>query len=358
MQVVNILDVSLGQGPLQVSTQSTVFGCTAPVDNTTWQSLTSPLLSVSQIIQGATGQNSTLMVNGDLWYRSYDGVRSLVLGRREVVNPGNTPLSNEVSRYLMNDDPQLLRYGSAAYFDNRILFTVSPVYSEHGVFHRGVVAVNTDVLSTIRGKQPACWEGLYTGPNTLQLVTGLFGGAERAFVFSLNTFSSEIEVFELLPSATSTITDFNGQEIPISCAMETGDMFRESGIKEFTRVRLVDGELYIEDIQGLVNFRVLWRPDMLPCFVEWKRFSVCAPTRSCSTDDFGCLQIKTERPQYRTRVGLGEPPLDCDPISNRPFREFYTCGLRIEWTGHARVSGGKLVAVPTDEPAYAVAECV
>lgn len=354
MRFVNILDASLGQGPLQVLTPELVFGCTAPVDDTLWQTTKNPLLTVSQISYGGQGQNSTQLVSGDLFYRSTDGIRSLVLGRRDVGTWGNTPISLEVSRYIETDDLSLLEWGSAIVFDNRMLMTCIPTYGQNGVYHQAIVSLNSSVISTLRGRMPAAWEGMWTGLNTLGLVKGDFGGVERAFAFVWNKGRGAIELYEILTESRVEITDNNDTDTSIQWAFETADLFRKTGTSQVAQVRLEDGELYIDDLQGVVNIRVLWRPDQYPCWREWRVLNqICAATTDCTPDDNGCVTIREYPPQYRVRLGLGQPNDACDPILLRPYRQFYTCNIRIEVTGHCRVRGGLFKGVRIPEPQLA-----
>jgi hypothetical protein len=357
MAAVNVLDTSLGQGPLQVLTPQIIFGCNASLDDSLWQTTTNPLQSVSQIAFGGLSQWSTVLVNGDMFYRSSIGIHSLVIGRRDVSGLGNTPISLEVSRYLDPDDKPLLEYSSAVLFDNRLLMTCAPAFTNHGVYHRGLVALNFDVVSAMSGKKPAVWEGLWTGAETVQVLRGSFGGIERCFAFVFNAGTSAIELYEILPATTSEIKDNNGQDIPIRWAFETPDIFRELGLVKGQLSRLIDGELYLDDLIGTAVVRVLWRPDQYPCWTEWHRFTVCAEDRMCSADDSGCLVIEEKRPQYRTSLGLGEPPGDCDPITNSPFRVGYTFALRIEVQGRCRILGGRFAVVPEPNPVFAEMIC-
>ena len=352
MRFVNILDASLGQGPLQVATRRLIFGNDAPADNTLWQNATSVLLAVSQYANGAVSQWATQLVDGDMYYRSIDGLRSLIIGRRDLTSPGNVPLSREVAFYLNKDDPTLLNFCSAIYFDNRWVMTTTPVYTEHGCYHRGLVAINFDVISNIGGKKPPAWEGLYTGPNTLALLKGNFGDVERAFAFSFNTGQNIIELFELLPSETDLINDNNGQDIPVQWAFETFSLFRKP-ITERKLLRMMNGEISYDDLRGQVTFRILWKPDKHPCWIPWTTFSVCAALHSCNTDDLnGCVELKNFKPQYGPTLTLGEPPMDCDPIQNKPYREFFTVDIRVEVQGHCRVLGMNVQCDPVQKPMF------
>jgi hypothetical protein len=175
------LDVSMGQGPLLVLTPTRTFSCFAPTDRTTWGAVTNPILTEALITNGAEGHYSTVIVNADCMFRAVDGIRSLVIGRRDFETWGNVPISGEMDRVLSLDTQDLLSYSSAIVFDNRLLMTAGPsIAPERGIFHTGLIALNFDPVSTIRGKAPSIYDGLWTGLATLQLVMGRFAATERA----------------------------------------------------------------------------------------------------------------------------------------------------------------------------------
>jgi hypothetical protein len=178
------LDVSLGQGALQVFTETSVFSCNAPVDRLTWTTISNPILTQSLIGQGATGQNSTIASNGDTIFRSLVGFGSLILGRRQFSTWGNVPISREIERAIATDPEALLQYGSAVNFDNRLLATTHPHNLARGVQHDGLVVINYDPLSNLHGKAPSVWDGAWPGLNgldILQVNVGTFNLQERCY---------------------------------------------------------------------------------------------------------------------------------------------------------------------------------
>jgi hypothetical protein len=358
MKAVANLDVSLGQGPLQVLTATTIFNCDAPVDLTEWQNTNSVLLSVSQIEGGGLSQYSTVVANGDLFYRSFAGIQTLILGRRDFQQRwGNKPVSREMNRIMLADNPSLLEFSTAIVFNNRLLMSASPTVSDRGIYHRAVVALDFDILSTLQGSPPPIYDGGWTGLQVLQMMKGVFGSMERAFAASFNG-SGEIDLFEIMPSGVEFADTNNDLEYPVVWSLETGDMFKRTGLGAFERVRLQDGEIYVDDIRGRVDIRIFYRPDAYPCWVFWHGWSICAKQEECLPDPFTCLSILNAQPQYRVRMGFGEPsPKPCDPITNKPFREFYTCQIRILVQGWMRISGLKLRAVETMEPLMAPMMC-
>lgn len=287
------LDASLGQGSLMVGTPGGVFSCNAPTDRTTWSTMTTPIVSESLIGLGGLSQNSTIVVNGDLLFRATDGVRSLIMARRDFWSWGNTPISFEMSRVLDKDNPGGLPFGSGVQFDNRMLMTASPVQGSLGVYNQAFVALNFDPISSLQGKANSVWDGMWTGINTLQVINGQFSGVQRSFAFTFNTATSSIEVYEILKTG-----NLDNGTTPVTWSFETPYTFKEAQGKEFYGLcSLEDGEFYVEDIQPgtSIHFRVQYRPDFSSCWYDWHEFDLCADPKNTTN-------------VYGARLGLGRPP--------------------------------------------------
>lgn len=345
------LDKSLGQGPLAVITPTTVFSCDAPTDRTTWQTVTNPIVTESLIGNGGLGQNSTLEWNGDTIFRSIDGIRSLLLARRDFNTWGNVPISDEVERVIGQDDRSLLAYGSAIVFDNRMLMTVAPKASSQGVYHQALVAINADPLSSLRGKASAVYDPVWTGLNVLQLVKGQFAGVERAFAFCLNTTLNKIELYELY---TSQQGKFDNGNLPIEWTAESAVLMRVLKDKgQFDFCRLIDGELSVDSVVGQVTFQVFYKPDSYPCWIPWRTWTVCA-----KDPDPANAVTANYQPGFYPRMGLGEPdPKPCDSFTNRPFREAYFFELKFVIQGYCRIIGCRIRAVTLPQPEWAKPVC-
>lgn len=344
------LDTSLGQGPLQVGTAQGIFSCNAPVDRLTWQDLTNPILTESLIAFGGLSQNATVLANGDLIFRSEDGIRSLILARRDFGTWGNVPISREVDPELAKDQADLLTFGSAIVFDNRLLMTASPNGSDHGVYHRELVALNFDPISSLRGKAPAVYDGMWSGLNILQLVTGRFQNKQRAFAFTLNGFSDTLEVWEILKSADTAISDNDTDSPrPVTLSFESASLFNypKNDPRFHMLKRLVDGEIYVDELRGKVHFEVLYKPDQWPCWVPWFQWDECSTNTGTST-----------KPAFRPTMGLGEPSsTPCDPYNNRILREGYTFQTKIIITGHCTFKGARFKAVTVPDIPFARPHC-
>ena len=336
-----ILDTSLGQGQLIISTPFSMFSNNSPVDRTTWESLTSPLQTESLKDNGALAQNSTILVNSDTFFRSYVGIGSLVLARRSFLGWGNKPISNEMQRILNQDNQSLLPYGSAITYDNRFLSTAAPNVLGGGVFHVGLVSLNFDLISTLRASQPPAWESVWTGINAMQVVSGRVNGSKRAFAFTYNINLSKIELYELLQETTTSYQD--NDATPILWVFETPVLFNKDIKPLPVLIQLSDGEFYISDIQGSVTIKVYYRPDFYPCWTLWNQQTVCL-------DNSG----QYAQPGYRMRIGLGEPDANPSEAGNdRPLVVGNFFQFRVEITGSCKWHGLKVAATEFPQPAFA-----
>lgn len=351
------LDVSLGQGPLQVMTPTRCFSCQAPTDRMTWATITNPILTESLISNGSESHYGTVNANGDILFRAVDGIRSLILGRRDFATWGNVPISSEMDRVLSLDAQELLRYSSAIVFDNRMIMTCGPFPQVgHGVFHTGLIALNFDPVSNLRGKAPSIYDGLWTGINTLQLVVGRFSATERAFAFTYNLGLKQIELYEILTTSKDVFSTvewpdsadvYDNSNRPIVWTGESPVMFKAAQGQGQNFHRLLEGEVIVDNLVGTVDFSVLFKPDQYPCWTEWFSWSECA------LNDSGL-----SKPQFRPRMGLGEPPSKpCDPSTSRPMREGFTFQIKIIVRGHCRVLGARFKAVTMPQPVFAKQSC-
>lgn len=348
------LDASLGQGPVMVGTPNVIFSCNAPVDRATWQSVTNPILTESLIGYGPQGQNNTINVNSDILFRSSTGICSLIQGKREFYSWGNTTVSNEVDRVLDLDSEDLLIFGSAVNFDNRLLEACGPTQVGAGFYFPGLVALDYSPISNMQEKLPAVYDGLWTGVNALQWIKGSFSGIERCFAFCFNKISSKIELYELLKTSDAGVADNAGfGPVPITWAFETCSLFKH--IKTPAKgpmdlARLMDGEIYVDNVVGTVGFQAFYKPDQYPCWIPWHSWSICQNEATTTNPN--------SQPTYRTRMGLGSPsPVPCDMVNNRPLREGYTFQFKLVVTGHCAFLGAKFRAFPVPDTKFAKPIC-
>lgn len=355
------LDASLGQGPLQVFTSTHVFSCNAPVDRTTWQALTNPILTESAIGNGGLGQDSTFNANSDVIFRSTDGIRSLLLMRQDFNLWVRTPISHEVERILNRDNQALLAFSQGAFFDNRILMSASPISTPQGVYHQALVALNTDLITTVREKAPPAYDGQWPGMNVMGLTTGQFAQVERCFQFVFNTVLTTLELWELMPSAASEVENnpnlpivgdqIGGNPTSIEWWLESAVLFKEQNLAQRTFKQLVNGEIFVDKLVGRVDFQAFWKPDQFPCWQPWFSWSECAVQNTGQPTD-------NTKPQFRPRMGIGTPSsTPCDPSTNRPLVQGYNFQVKLVIIGQCELVGARFAAVTIPEPTFAPPKC-
>lgn len=348
MTSVAISDTSLGQGPLQVLTARSVFSVQVPFERTEWPDVQYPLMTVGLPNYGAVSQCATVTVNGDVWHRSPDGIRSYQIGRRNLKTWVNTPLSTEMKRVLLMDSKNLLDYASAILFDNRLLVTTSPYrVDDIGIAHRGLMALDFDNISSITETSQPAYDGLWTGLPILQLVKATFNEVERCFAFAVDG-DGEICLYELLPDEMGRF-DYDGTDyVSIESSFETRAMtFRDGGkmLKE-----LQHADLFLDKLSGndTVLIDAKFRPDQDPQWRDWHDFSLCAPARNCAPEP--CEMPQDVREQYRTFVRLPLPSDACNVTVGRPIRTGYEFQIRLAWTGYAQLNQLMVWAIPKTEP--------
>jgi hypothetical protein len=341
------INTALGQGELLVFTQNNVFATLVPQDRTQWKNTTQPLQRVIQLANGAFAQDSIVNVNEDLFYRSNDGIRSLAYSVRNAGQWGNVPISNEVTTILDSDAQGVLKFGSGVNFDNRMLMTVSPSYNKgHGVYHRGLVALDFDLITGINQKAPPAWEGVWTGLNILKMFTVYHRGEQRCFAYTLSS-DSKIELWELTTDAQN---DNNGtDDVRIQWMIESRSM--DFGNK-FDGKNLFSGDLFFDRVSGRVDFSIQYRPDSYPCWLDWDSWDECAKMKLCEDEITRCMNMPNFQLQYRPMRQMVQPGDAFDPILKKLFRVGYEHQFRINITGYARMKQFRANAYQTQDSPY------
>jgi hypothetical protein len=348
LKFISNLDTSLGEGQLIVFTRHAVYAVNVPADRTEWQDLQNPVQRVALLSYGARGQNAIENVNSDIFFRADDGIRSMIFARRNFSDWGQVPVSREMNRVLTTDDRNLLGYGSAVIFDNRLLMTCSPVnLNEYGVYHRGLIALDFDLISSMYAKSSPAYDGLWTGLNVLQIVKGSFGDLERCFLIVLNA-SNAIEIWEVSTGDYCDRPDFD-ESTPIEWQVEYGSgLFSDFG-QELKLLRC--GDIWLDNITGDVTIAAQFRPDQYPQWNDWHEWTISA-SLGCAV---GCSPALFPLRQYRTRRRLPQPPDSDESTDNKPMRYGYEFQPKLTITGACRV---KMLRLHADkQPEFVDGDC-
>lgn len=347
MAATSILDTSQGQGPLQVLCQRNGFSVNTPVEREVWKNVRYPIQTESLIGAGNTGAQNVINVNGDLFFRGFDGIRSFIIARRQFRDWGNTPQSFEMSGLLKFDQQDLLTFGSSAVLDNRFMTTLSPTYTDAGVYHRGLAVVDLAPITSMQQIAPPVYDGLWTGLNILALCQTVDG----TFMLTLAEDES-IELWQITMDEKYDDGDGRIQWTVVPRALFVDrDPFGRPG-RLLKRLETADFEY--DQLAGLTGFKVSWQPDAYPCPTVWSQWEECVT--DCFTK-FPCDGKLIFNTGYQPRKRLPSPPDVCAVGSTRPLRNFYSLNPRIDITGPARLLGVRIGASPQPEPKYEENTC-
>lgn len=347
MQFTAVLDRSLGQGPLQIFTDTNVFSCNAPTDITEWANMNNPILTQSLIGSGAVSQTAVVQANGDLIFRSPDGgARSFLQARLDFNKWGSTPISREAQRALSGLDPTLLPYCSMTVFNNRALTSARPTLDDKWTFHESLLSLNFDPLTTISEKQPSVWEGEWTGRKWIHVLTAFFNGVERCFYLEakINFTTGEYSTLGIGEIAADNPERYAESNAP-AVVFESPVLFKGD---QHTYKRLIDGELYFSDIlrnpYGVPGIAI-------PVTLEYK----ADQNSDWITWGVQWLPLEDTAVSCRPRLGFGQPsPAVMDAIGNRPMREAYTFQIRVTIgdPGKCTFLGARFAADEIPQPSF------
>lgn len=333
------MDTQAGQGTLLACSAKSVTSFNPIIQRSQWPNIT--LQSIALVGNGFVNSDLAL-VNGDVWGRSWDGWRSYVMARREFSQWGNRPQSHEIERIIERESKQIISSESFVYFDNRLLGCCTPVQVETGggIYHKGIVALNFENLSSITTVSNPGYDGLWTGIQPYGLVTGEAEGYDRCFAFCRN-----IDGTNSFWEITTEYGDDDGHS-RIQCFIETRSFNYD---KPSIWKSIAGCELAIDELAGSVDIDIKYRPDQYPCWFDWIEHTECATMSDCSIyDDQGCQIPSTYRPQYRPRLAFGLPERECIESLGVTAERGYEFQARIQWTGNIRVKSFILFADQQD----------
>lgn len=354
------INTNLGEGQLLPFTRRVIYSTNVTPTRAAWATLTEPIQRVAQINFGTTGDRTVVPVNGDLYYQSVDGVRSFQQAVREFEQVGNVPLSHEEERAIVLNDRELLRWGTGVEFNNRLLQSCLPYRVPVGVAHRGVLPLNFDVLNSISGKLPPIWEGLWEGLSVLKHLKGDFGGRQRHFALVWSDLHQAIELWEQVEGAQEDTATAGDNRITWSFESPSFDWGNSFQLKELETI-----EIWVDRLQGKVEFHLEFRPDQYPCWTFWNRWDECTARDSC--EDPGALlpcnhPEQQYLPQYRAMMVMPKPPTACNealgnPPHRRPMNLGFSFQIRLTVKGFCRIRGIILHAYEKERAPFSDMRC-
>jgi hypothetical protein len=222
MQFVPTQNTTAGQGQLFVFCEFGAASFAVTIPRSQWGT-TASFQTVLYTNIGAVGPDAFAQVNGDLFFRSNDGLRTYKNASAEMETYGNTAMSAEMN-YVLNQEPiHLLQDVSLAYTDRgRVLMTALPQEYQPETYnskakkvYKALISLDFNSMTGSLGKAAAAYDGIWTGVDMLQVIAGDFGRRNKAFIIGLScslngVWEIDSSIHEDRPIAGSELTFATG----------------------------------------------------------------------------------------------------------------------------------------------------
>ena len=337
-------DSSVGDGELLAFSENGVSSFFLSQPREQWKD--SDFQRVTLLNIGGRGHSMIISFNGDLWFRSDDGWRSYRQARAEIQGWAHLPLSNEVRPYVELDTEDLLIYGSAINFNNRLISTCTPRTNQGRLYHNGLLSLDFDVLSSFGQASRPSWDGHWDGIKFLRLVCGKFHGVKRAFAFAIDE-DGKNQIYELNPDPGGE--DFDGP-IPWRLEMRSMDFGTPFNEKE---VLGADG--WIDEIDNSAVVTAEFKSDQEPDWQPWQTWPAINKIGECQ--EVTCGAVPTMRQGYYPRRTMGKPAVACNEATGRKTTRCFEFQVALSGTGHCRLKRFRLTAQELVESGLAKDQC-
>lgn len=346
-------DNSVGQGDLIVFTQNAIYAIKATnYDRTTWQA-TPGMQRKIFIGRGSENQESIIVTDKDLYFRSLEGIRSLsqTLNARGVVSLSD---SLEATRVLAYDTERWLTYAPGALFDSRYLLGGAPkiqrITDANGnytgrfniVFSK-IVSKDFNAGSVLNVSVPV-FDGEWNGLQICKIVEGTFDGARRCFAITCDPDGKNCLYEITLADYTDEIKPSRNAGVvttPIKCSVETK---RFSFGTPFDIKTLMRADVGFTDVYGDVIWNLKYSPDFVNLFYSIQEKTIpneqetpVLTTQSPPDLYYGFRTIRTVKPES----------VCVDPTS-RLSNFGYMFQGKLYWEGQAKLALFRLHASRKD----------
>jgi len=272
-------DNSVGQGDLIVFTKNSIYAIKATnYDRTTWQNTIGMQRKIF-IGRGSENQESIILTDKDVYFRSLEGIRSLAqtVNARGVVSLSD---SLEASRVITYDTERWLTYAPGVLFDSRYILGAAPKIQRatnaqgnytgrfNTVFTK-LISKDFNAGSVINSPVPV-FDGEWNGLQICKLVEGTFGNRRRCFALTcdsdgknclyeitLDDYADNLKPARNLDTVTS----------PIKCVLETKSF---SFGTPFDIKSLMRADVGFTDVFENVTWTLEYSPDFLNIFYPFQ----------------------------------------------------------------------------------------
>jgi len=277
-------DVAAGQGDLyafcefgaasfQVGQQRSSWGTTGKFQSLLFDKI------------GAVGPEAFAGVNGDLFFRSNDGIRTYRNASASNEDPGNTALSAEIADLLKIEALPLLGNVSMVYTDDsRLLVTAQPKENQPAnadakgtLVYKAIVSCDLQPLNRSASRGTMVYDGIWTGLDFLQLFNGQFDRKNKTFVSALSC--NKLTFWSIQDDA------IEDRPVPGFETTYKTSLFNRSHVSSYIRVGLPD-EVNLRIANSASKFLTLTKTSGAP-FTQGNFWKVSAfPTTTTRVDTY------------------------------------------------------------------------
>ena len=306
----SIGDVQSGQGDLIVLCEKGAASFSVSQNRSSWKSM-SGFQKVLFPDIGCVSEKSLVNINSDIFWRAYDGIRSYTNARKDTNNSyGYIPISNQIRTIIEKDSPLYLNKTSASFFDNRLIVTISPKQDLRGIIDiknttvskpvtfQGLAVIDFASLISSSSSKPV-WEGMWVFGDILQIISSGVGPDERCFIFQQTLKPEEATNTTTLWELTKDSrydTNSSGENLGVISVLETKSY---SYASSYELKKLSRADLWLQEVDGRCEFKVYFRPDQYPCWVDWHEFLECSDNKSCVNADITLESFKPDGTETR-----------------------------------------------------------
>ena len=219
---------------------------------------------------------------------------------------------------------------------------IESIESGSEIFHKAVAVLDFNSTSTVGGKSSAAWDGIWSGINFQQIVSGFFDGQVRCFSFVYGGVGDN-QIWEI----TSDFDDDQavGQDpTPIQCQLETKSY---SFDQQFNKKKLRRLDIWISDLRGKVDFEAYYRFDGRSCWTAWPpKWSRCATVASFILPETNenVEDLLQNLPQVRNQITHPLPPNVCEATQGGFTHTGFEVQLRLVWSGKMTIDKALILA--------------
>lgn len=326
------LDTGTGQNELVVLGSEGAISMNLSIPREQWPD--SQIIRISLAGGGCVSSHSLCTLNGDLLFRSAEGIRSYRNARAEFTQTWKqAPISSDVSRWLDYDAPDLLQYNNQVSWNNLLLSTCSPMlegpnslYAGFHRYHRGMVVMDANPESNTARSGAPLWQGMWSGIRPTALVDGRIDDTHRCFAFSYDR-DGKNRLYEINRKG---FDNFEGQKRKMVSFYDTSTFGTvERTTSTFSLKELKGGELELSELKEAVSLELSVRPDSSPCYVQH------------ASRDIGCdcppVECPTPSRPGQARFIFAGIDNKCDPSTKNSLSKIHHWQARLKLTGNATV---------------------